>query len=223
MITFADVHWPATLIPTGAMAQACHFDQSPDPSCLTYLPDRLKSAVPKRQAEFLAGRACAARAMARLGSCQTVVTIGADRAPVWPEGRVGSITHSDGFAAAIVSASTTCRGLGIDVERIMPDNDACPLMRQVGTEAEWALLTTRLTLGQAFALLFSAKEALYKAIYPIVQRFVGFTEVVCVSLDTDALVVTLPLDVREKLSKHDLTSINYVLSNDRVFTVCYLT
>lgn len=223
MITTAGVHWPDALTPAGTVARACHYDMIPDPSHLPDLPEKLQSAVPKRQAEFLAGRACAARALDRLGWPEIAVPVGEGRAPVWPEGVVGSITHAAGFAAAIVSAATACRGLGIDVEKVMQDADARPLMRQVATGAEWALLADRFTPGQAFAVLFSAKEALYKAIYPSVQRFVGFTEVACIDLEGATLRFTLPPDIRDRLDKADPVAVRHTLGDARVHTLCHLT
>ena len=73
------------------------------------------SAVNKRQREFAAGRAAAHTAMANLGVPPQAILNGDDRAPIWPEGLTGSITHTRGCAIAIVARNSDVRALGIDV------------------------------------------------------------------------------------------------------------
>jgi hypothetical protein len=63
----------------------------------------MASAVPRRRAEFAAGRACARAALRRLGINGWPLLVGSKREPLWPAGVVGSITHTDGLVAAAVS------------------------------------------------------------------------------------------------------------------------
>ena len=223
MITFLGAVWPASLTPKGVVAQGCLYDHTLDATTLSFLPDQLQFAAPKRQAEFLAGRACVVRALAQLGSPDTDVGIGSDRAPIWPSGVVGSITHAKGYAAALVALSSASHGLGIDTEQMLADDYAAKLMPQVGSSAEWALLLDHFPAGQAFAVLFSAKEALYKAVYPKAQRFIGFEEVVCVACDARTRLITVPRDVAAKPNMMDVIAIDYVMANQRVYTLCHLT
>ncbi|MEI8635195.1 hypothetical protein P4S72_30355 [Vibrio sp. PP-XX7] len=68
------------------------------------LPDTLHRAVLKRKCEFLAGRLCAKRAMAECGiNAETTLGIGEHREPLWPEGVIGSISHCDTQAVAVVT------------------------------------------------------------------------------------------------------------------------
>jgi len=76
---------------------------------------------PARQREFAAGRACARRAMRELGVPGGPVLRGLRRAPLFPDGVVGSITHTNGFCAAAVARSASFAGVGLDAER---DEDA---------------------------------------------------------------------------------------------------
>ena len=76
--------------------------------------------VAKRQAEYLAGRLCAREALRRVTGQPGVPAVGADRAPQWPLGVVGSITHGDNWAAALVAQREQWRALGLDVERLLP-------------------------------------------------------------------------------------------------------
>src|SRR5438132_715206 len=82
------------------------------------------TAVGRRRREFAAGRACARLALGRLGFPEAPLLSGPDRAPVWPEAAVGSITHCPGYCAAAVARRGAVRSLGIDAELHQPLRDA---------------------------------------------------------------------------------------------------
>jgi enterobactin synthetase component D len=120
---------------------------------------------PVRRRELASGRAALRAALG------VEAAIGADDrgAPILPPGWVGSISHKGSLAAAIVAPAA--RGfVGIDLERAVPPR--LPIERRILTPREQA--TVR---GRDITLCFSIKEAIYKAIDPIVRRYVGFTEV----------------------------------------------
>src|SRR5580692_6347409 len=73
-------------------------------------------AMSKRVQEFAAGRVCARAALAQLGYAAVALPMGEDRAPQWPAGATGSITHTNGFCAAVVAATAQIRALGLDAE-----------------------------------------------------------------------------------------------------------
>ncbi len=122
-----------------------------------------------RQDSFASGRHCAHLAQSLLG--RSPQAIGRrQRVPQWPDNLVGSITHSLHLAAAIVSA--TYAGVGIDLEKV--GRVTPKLYPAVLTPREQAVVDGQ---GPARAtLIFSAKEAAYKAIYPLVQCYIGFQE-----------------------------------------------
>ncbi|MHB0775790.1 4'-phosphopantetheinyl transferase family protein [Halomonas sp. WWR20] len=134
-------------------------------------PQGLLTAVAKRQAEFLAGRLCAREAIQRLTGGRQVPEIGADRAPQWPEGVVGSITHSGDFAAAIVGDATSYRGLGVDAEQLLSGERARKLAPQILTprEHEYLQRLPATRHGHFVTQVFSLKESLFKALYPLVK------------------------------------------------------
>lgn len=137
------------------------------------LPPQLLHAVPKRKAEFIAGRRCAAEAIRRLTGREVFPGMGEDRAPIWPEGVVGAISHSHGRAIALAGSGQRFCGIGIDIERILTEEEARDIAPQVLTESE------RRNLGKHIdpimtGLIFSAKESLFKALYPSVRRFFFF-------------------------------------------------
>ncbi len=134
-------------------------------------------ALPERRGEFARGRACAREAMARLGFVdaprQPILRAGA-RAPRWPEGLVGAISHSHGWAAAAVSWRRLYTGVGLDVER--PHAAKPSLVDRIGLpeEAGWLDSVPPAGRPRAFALLFSAKESIYKALNPASGVFLGY-------------------------------------------------
>ena len=73
-------------------------------------PAHIQASVTKRQVEFFAGRLCARMILDAYGLERHVVATGKQREPLWPEGFVGSITHSGGYAAAIVCLSREMLG-----------------------------------------------------------------------------------------------------------------
>lgn len=134
----------------------------------------LAKATPARQAEFGAGRAAARQALRAIGLVPFAIPMGSDRAPVWPAGVVGSITHDDGLCLAVAARRSSLAGLGIDLEPLDPlPRDLWPT---VLTAADRVWLSTQdVDLRGAYArMIFSAKEATYKALYPQTRRIVGF-------------------------------------------------
>ena len=132
-------------------------------------------AVPARRREFMAGRACAREAMARLGLEGATVPAGPDRAPIWPGDLVGSISHTATHCAAIVARRADgFAGLGLDLEIAAPIED--DLLGAICTDAERAWLDRQPAdkRGLMARAIFSAKEAAYKAQYALSRRLLDF-------------------------------------------------
>ena len=149
------------------------------------LPNGLESAMPKRRMEFAVGRLCVAKAIENLNACMPLaVGINPDGSPCWPQGIVGSITHTGGFVSAAVARSQDCLNLGIDSEKIM-DAQTMRSAGEVTVTVEEHLLLKRLPLSrrQFIALIFSAKESIYKCVYPIIKRPFDFSAVTLYDID----------------------------------------
>jgi enterobactin synthetase component D len=150
------------------------------------LPQALRHATPKRQIDFLAGRCCAEEALQQLGASSTHVAMAEDRAPIWPDRVVGSITHTGDFAAAAVAWAADIAGLGIDSEQAI-DPAAVHDIAAVCMVDEATLF--RADHGRSFcefcALVFSAKEAVFKCLFPLTRKFLEFSDVRITSLDWD--------------------------------------
>jgi 4'-phosphopantetheinyl transferase EntD len=137
------------------------------------------TAVEKRRTEFRAGRSCARKALVELGITAFPLLAGTDRAPIWPPSVVGSITHTDGgtdgYCAVAVANQRTALGLGLDAEPLLPlPAEVWPLVLD-GEEARAARHAA--DPGVYARILFSAKEATYKAIFPAFKRFLEFSDV----------------------------------------------
>ncbi|HEU4406000.1 MAG TPA: 4'-phosphopantetheinyl transferase superfamily protein [Polyangiaceae bacterium] len=155
------------------------------------LPESLAKAVPKRKAEFVAGRHCARLALEQAagggGGPFAPLPVGPERAPVWPAGYVGSITHTHGYVAAAAARAGAVRSLGLDSERVMGAETAESVRSMVALEGELeALAGEGFDPWQLLTLVFSVKETLYKCLHPLVGRFFGFHEARLCSLDARA-------------------------------------
>ncbi|MER5887874.1 4'-phosphopantetheinyl transferase superfamily protein, partial [Streptomyces sp. NPDC001941] len=128
---------------------------------------------PSRVRQFATARGCARRSMAALGLPPVAVPVGAGGAPRWPSGVVGSITHCDGYRAAAAALERDALAVGIDAEPAGPLPEG--VLGLVASDAERAALPTAPGICWD-RLLFSAKEAVYKAWYPGTRRWLGFRD-----------------------------------------------
>jgi 4'-phosphopantetheinyl transferase EntD len=126
-----------------------------------------------RRREYALGRACARRALASLGIHGAPLLRGPDRAPQWPPGVIGSLTHTGGFCAAAVARRGELLALGLDAESSPLSARAA---RRVLDDAERAQIERLASPpAQGFeTLAFSAKESLYKALFPLCGRKLVF-------------------------------------------------
>lgn len=131
------------------------------------------AAAARRRAQFSSGRHAAHLLMHRLGGEPAAVLSNA-RAPVWPAPWIGSISHTDAIAVAALARRAEVRALGIDVERA--GRMSSRLLRHVLTPAEIARCAAGSDLDAAL-MIFSAKEALYKAVRAEAGGYVGFHDV----------------------------------------------
>ncbi|GLY88668.1 4'-phosphopantetheinyl transferase [Actinoallomurus iriomotensis] len=152
-------------------------------------------AVDKRRREFTTARGCARRALAVLGLPPAPIVPGERGAPGWPAGVVGSMTHCDGYRASAVAWEKEVRTVGLDAEPNGPLPDG--VLEAVTGPAERAWIERRDGDGSGVCwdrLLFSAKESVYKAWFPLTRRWLGFEEAV-VTPDPDAGTFTARLCV----------------------------
>jgi enterobactin synthetase component D len=152
--------------------------------CVIEFPDTIRKAVPKRRAEFLAGRFCARRALEAIMHMPPQIPIGRDRNPVWPDSVKGSISHSNTNAVAVVTDSSAICGIGIDIENRISDTTISNLRAQIVLPDELKLfINSKLSDTVIFTIIFSVKESFFKAAYPIVKKYFDFDAISVLRID----------------------------------------
>ncbi|MCC5475384.1 4'-phosphopantetheinyl transferase [Streptomyces sp. NPDC059680] len=134
-------------------------------------------ALTKRRREFAAARGCARLAMEKLGVPAQSVLRGERGAPRWPDGLIGSMTHCDGYCAAALARAGDLASLGIDAEPhgALPDGVGEAVFlpaeaeRLAGLHGQWSDVHWD-------RILFSAKESVYKAWFPLTRTWLDFSE-----------------------------------------------
>jgi len=134
-------------------------------------------AVDKRRREFTTARHCARAALRQLDVASAPILPGERGAPRWPDGVVGSMTHCAGYRAAAVARAADILTIGIDAE---PD-EAIPdgVLDHVSLPDERTRLRDLAARAPGTSwdrLLFSAKESVYKAWFPLARRWLGFED-----------------------------------------------
>lgn len=170
------------ILPAGvAVAEA--FDDAAPAELFAAEAALVAPAVEKRRREFATGRLCARRALARLGVEAGAIGSGERGEPLWPAGVVGAISHCRGYRGAAVAPAGELAALGIDAEPHEPLPDG--LLADVARPEERPALA-RLAAAEPGLrwdrLLFSAKESVYKAWFPLARRWLGFEDA---ALDLD--------------------------------------
>ncbi|MGV0635663.1 4'-phosphopantetheinyl transferase [Mycolicibacillus trivialis] len=165
----------SSVLPSVAgLAAAERYDDPPELRALPEEESLIARSVPKRRNEFITVRACARTALAELGVAPVPILKGDKGQPRWPDGVVGSLTHTVGYRGAVVARDGAVRSVGIDAEPhdVLPGGvlDAISLPAE---RDEIAALPSELHWDR---ILFCAKEATYKTWFPLTQRWLGFED-----------------------------------------------
>ena len=160
-----------------AVAFAEAFADAPDPVLFAEEEAQIAHAVKKRRREFATGRHCAHTALGALGVPPAPLLRGDSGAPLWPPGIVGSITHCAGYRAAAVARVGEVLTVGIDAE---PDESLTDeVLALIALPAERARVRDLTIAAPGVSwdrLLFSAKESVYKAWFPLARRWLDLDD-----------------------------------------------
>ena len=177
---------------------------------------------PRRRLEFATGRHCAQSALAALGAEAAVLGRESDGRPRWPQGVVGSISHCEGACVAAAAEDQSFAMLGIDVERRVPLPEG--VLALVASPEEIAALpyhafpTSR--PAPLDTILFSAKESVFKALYPSLRRFFGFEDVLLSLSENCSFQVRLKPELARQAGRAGFEG-RIALTHDHVLTaVC---
>lgn len=178
-----------------------------------------ESFHPQRKKEFLGGRLAAHRVCQKLKKDIQCIDSHENRAPIWPAGMVGSISHSSQYAMAIGALSENYWALGVDIEDRHRSTER--LVKKILTPYE------ELNFLKNSTLIFSAKEAVYKALYPLVNKFFGLMAVEFIELDHDQqkfkirICEQLSLDVGPQCKINELNG-RFYFFNETLCTIVSL-
>jgi 4'-phosphopantetheinyl transferase EntD len=148
-----------------------------DPPDLLPLPEEeplVARSVAKRRNEFVTVRHCARIALGEIGVGPVPILKGEKGEPCWPDGVVGSLTHCEGFRGAVVGRQGEVRSVGIDAE----PHDVLPrgVLDAISLPVERSQLSALPPDLHWDRILFCAKEATYKAWFPLTHRWLGFED-----------------------------------------------
>ena len=181
--------------------------------------EAIAGAAQTRIEQFTAGRVCSRIALGRLGVATTTPVLrGEDRAPIWPPGFVGSISHTDTWCAAAVARVEDVRSIGIDLEPATPLKES--LWRRVCTPKERDWLHALSAPGLTGKVIFSAKESVYKCQYPITSKFLGF-QAVQLELGDESFRAVFEQEAGE-FKPGDVMTGRYLVEDGLVATSCEL-
>jgi enterobactin synthetase component D len=182
-------------------------------------PPKLYRAVAGRKADFLSGRAMVQSAMAQLGVPPQPVNNAANRAPVWPDGLTGSLSHARGRCAGLLSRNTNLT-FGVDTEAIAQNRTLTAILTETLSPAERQTITQGpFPAATNATLAFSAKEALFKALYARVGHHFGFDAAELCTAPTDmGLTLRLTTDLAEDLTQGQRFDLHHRLTATHVLT-----
>ncbi len=190
-------------------------------------PGSLSQAVVKRKAEYLAGRLAARQALAQAGVHDFPLHNSPTRDPQWPQAVTGSISHTGPHALAVACQKQPWQlsGIGLDIEAIISEKSAQRLWCAILSPDEKNLLEqTGLPFAFMVTLAFSVKEALFKALYPLLRQYLAFHSSAIIAFRPDDACLDLRLDATLTASGRipdRVTGYYYYLDGNLVTLVCF--
>ncbi|HBV40177.1 MAG TPA: 4'-phosphopantetheinyl transferase [Erwinia sp.] len=158
-------------------------------------PEHLNRAVTKRRAEYLVSRVCVRAALRQFGVADFLLVNDADRAPVWPEGIAGSLSHTRACITLLLTSTAAGKLPGVDCEEIMRPEAAEEMRDMIINEREYSLLQrSGVPFATSLTAAFSLKESLYKALFPFFRQFMHFNDAEIIDCRAGLTHVTLRLN-----------------------------
>jgi len=176
----------------------------------------LKSFSEKRLNEFIAGRICALKVINEIVPFKTFLQRGKDNLPLWPTEIVGSITHSGPYVSAAAALRTDVLSLGIDSEEIFDQKTAKDLVKEILNPDEKKFLSFH-NFREIITLIYSAKESVFKALYPINHFFLNFSDLKVESINFSEKTFEIALR-KNKLFSNFLIKGKFQISSAYVYT-----
>lgn len=186
-----------------------------------HCPPAIAGAVPSRQAEYLAGRWLSQQLWARRNLAPVQIYSGAHRQPIWPRGWIGSISHTATAAVSCLARSCDVGLLGLDLEIWLAPEVANKISATIVDRQEARYLAMQGPFEQMLTLAFSAKESLFKAVYPQVGRYFDFDAARLVEMHwpSGRLALTVTQDLSPSIKAGTLLEGYFQIWAGAVFTI----
>lgn len=165
-------------------------------------PKLIAQARVERKNEYLCGRILAQAVLKHHLDLDQPLTSMHEHLPVWPTHVLGSISHSQN--KLIVALSHNAIYLGIDIEHWVTSEFAQESAHLILTLSELELWKIKacefFEFSQFVSLIFSVKESLYKAVYPIAKQYIDFLEasVVDIDFENQTLILAFASEIRNR-------------------------
>lgn len=188
------------------------------------LPEAIDGAVKKRKAEFLCGRFLAHKALKQLDFSVEHIPIGKNRAPIFPNGCLGSISHTQREAICAAARLSDFQYLGVDLEEVITTSTMNEVESLIINEAEKRLIYhTGLTPEAALTLAYSVKESIFKALHPSVGYYFDFSAARIKALSTSSgeVICSLARDLSPELPAETLISGEFCIDDNTVLSAIF--
>lgn len=177
----------------------------------------INNSVDKRKNEYIAGRILTKKALNQLHFDHYDLLPGKDRQPLWPPGITGSISHNNSYVCTAVSLLKYYEGIGIDVEEDEHIDASQHNIIFTKNELVWIESLNNVNQENIYKIIFSAKESLYKCIFPIVKKYIDFKQVEMQVDLSNKNIKLISLDKVDDVNIENI-SIGYKYIDKQIFT-----
>lgn len=188
------------------------------------IPTQLRGANNNRLAEHFAGRYCAKSCLEFLGLKNPLIPIHSDRSPIWPNGFIGSISHTKSSAIATCTPSKGLIGVGIDIENIIDIKTINKINKLIVFDDEKNIIAPEPT-EIAFTLVLSVKECFFKAAYPSVKRIFDFKDISVININSELGLVEVRTNktLSNSIKKGMKFETKFKVTNDeQIISFCHI-
>jgi 4'-phosphopantetheinyl transferase EntD len=181
----------------------------------------IERAAAKRRADFSTGRYCAVQALGRFVNYRPEILQGKGKEPLWPNGIVGSISHSQSLTGAVVARQADVTAIGLDIETI--GGVQADMWHLLFNADEQTLIQSKQDNAVIWAtLLFSLKESFYKLQYPLTSLFLDFTDMII--YEVNGRLSFSSINPQNNLSAVALNEIetHWTIAGNQLISICYI-
>ena len=181
----------------------------------------VEGSASKRKTDFSTGRFCARKALEQLGIDHTEILRDSGKQPVWPDGIVGSISHSSQLTGAIVGKRKDIVSVGLDIETIAGVELNMWNILFLESEQQFLNSLNEEDRNMYPTLLFSLKECFYKFQYPLTRQFLEFNDVEFKMIDEKISIKVIKEDYDPGYDLENL-QFQWTIADQQLITLCFL-